>query len=165
MTGALTPHRDPVDESGDNNGWLPELEQCTPLQTSYLMEVVRRGNRQAASKASGIALSTVRGWRYHSNPYAKAEDAIERLGHKVGRELARARFGREAGRAADVVSDILDDDQVPARERLRAASIVLDREYPTPQRGAVIVPIQINVGFSRNDADADTVDGVVIKQQ
>ena len=53
--------------------------------------------------------------------------------------------------AGAVVEDVLHDDTVRPRDRLRAASIVLDREYPAPQRGTIIVPVQVNVGFSRND--------------
>ena len=153
-------------EPSPGEATAPELRDalalCTPNQRRYLSVLVRTGERDVAAKAAGVERSTARNWRYHSPSFKALERLAESQGWSIGQELVRQRFGRGADQAGAVVEDVLHDDEIPARERLRAATIILDREYPI-QRGTVIVPIHINYGFSRNDADADTVDGVVIE--
>ena len=156
-------------EPSPGEATVPELRDalalCTPNQRRYLSVLVRTGERDVAVKAAGVERSTARNWRYHSPSFKELERLAESQGRSIGQELVRQRFGRGADQAGAVVEDVLHDDKTLPRDKLRAADIILSREYPAPQRGAVVVNVQTNYGFSRSDADADTVDGVVIKQQ
>ena len=117
-------------DSGDS------LAACSLKQRRYLSSLAQFGERDIAVKAAGIEPATVRNWRYRGAWFKALERKAEADGRGVGRELVRQRFGRGADAAGAVVQDIMNSDDAHDRDKLRAASILLDREYPVVQRDA-----------------------------
>lgn len=152
-------HSEGVIESG-----IVAEARTLPLWQRRLVALIQSGvDSRDAAEALHVSWASVDRYTRDGGSFAvalaAAEAGVAIVGVETIRGLAVAHAG---GMVVDAVVESRDRGNAP-RDRLGNRRLVLEVAGAMPQRGLVTVNVQTDYGFSRNDADADTVDGVVIK--
>ncbi|MDP8899708.1 MAG: hypothetical protein M3N33_00860 [Actinomycetota bacterium] len=91
-----------------------------PKQEKALAALLEQPTIKAAAEAAGVGRTTLHGWLNQT----EFRDAYRRM-QRDALDSALAKLRRNAGRAADVLAEVMDDAEAPASSRIAAADKTL----------------------------------------
>ena len=105
-----------------------EEEKLTPAQERAVSALLSASTLEEAAKLAKVSPATLRRWR-QTEPF----DAAYRSARVALLDCATASLRRAATEAVDVLLSVMRDPDARAGDRIRAASIVLDKAYTSAE--------------------------------